>query len=542
MPASAPSATAALTRSSAPAAAMTFAPRYFATWIPAVPRPPDAPITSTQSLDCSPAMSRSMLKATGAWRATTVAAAKSTPSGIGCVHATGTFTYCAYPPQTCRPSMTGNEFAAGGRTNCSVTTRSPGLRALTPGPTAATTPDGSTPSTCGSLIGTAYAPARTTRSSVRFTDTARTSISTSPACGTGVGTSSSRITSGGPNSRMTIAFMAPALRDRVGDEFLRNRLAPLRAQSFLRRKQLGAMARVEHVGVSPVLVHPAPRILPVVVDLAAEDVAPDAPHVLVLAGLAQVLVAEHDVVDALHFERKMIQPRLRPFEAQEHVVIDESLAAVAAVERGDDVVLRAGVDVVRGEQAEHLAVPLDSLFCVLRHDHAVGDALHLRRAALEAHELAGAPQFAVAPVEHVLARRQAFELLHPGNHFHLVAVRVVDAHALAPARLVEVLDAGGAGRLGELFQIAFVVDEKGQADEFRRPEVGYVQVVGGIGAAHVQRARGPLGADHAEAGEELLGFIEAGRLQPSIGEVGDFHERHRRSPLASVLMQILAPH
>jgi len=154
-------------------------------------------------------MSRSMLKATGAWRATAVATGKSTPSGIGCVHATGTFTYCAYPPQTCRPSMTGNEFAAGGRTNCSVATRSPGLRAVTPGPTAATTPDGSTPSTCGSLTGTAYAPDRTARSSVRFTDTARTSMSTSPASGTGVGTSSSRITSGGPNSRMTIAFMAP---------------------------------------------------------------------------------------------------------------------------------------------------------------------------------------------------------------------------------------------------------------------------------------------------------------------------------------------
>src|SRR2546421_2533420 len=136
---------------------MTFAPRYFATWMPALPNPPDAPITSTQSPDFSPAMSRSMLKATGAWRATTVATVKSTPSGMGCVHASGTFTYCAYPPQTCRPRITGNEFAAGGRTNCSVTTRSPRLRAVTPGPTAATTPDGSTPSTCGSLTGTAYA-------------------------------------------------------------------------------------------------------------------------------------------------------------------------------------------------------------------------------------------------------------------------------------------------------------------------------------------------------------------------------------------------
>src|SRR5438876_11491657 len=142
--------------------------------MPALPKPPDAPITSTQSPDFSPAMSRSMLKATGAWRATTVGTGKSPPSGTGCVHATGTFTYRAYPPQTCRPSMTGNEFAAGGRTNCSVTTGSPGWRAVVPGPTAATPPDGSTPSTCGSLIGTAYVPDRTTRSSVRFTDTAWT--------------------------------------------------------------------------------------------------------------------------------------------------------------------------------------------------------------------------------------------------------------------------------------------------------------------------------------------------------------------------------
>src|SRR3979490_1639 len=150
---------------------MTLAPRYFATWIPALPRPPDAPITSTQSPDFNPAMSRSMLKASGAGRPPAVATAQPRPSGIGCVHATGTFTYCAYPPQTCRPSMTGNEFAAGGTTNCSVTTRSPTLRAVTPGPTAETTPEGSTPRTCGSVTGTAYFPERTTRSSVRFTDT-----------------------------------------------------------------------------------------------------------------------------------------------------------------------------------------------------------------------------------------------------------------------------------------------------------------------------------------------------------------------------------
>src|SRR5262249_18359687 len=45
-----------------------------------------------------------------------------------------------------------------------------------------------------------------TVSRVRLTDTAWTLISTSPGPGSGVGTSSSFITLGGPNSRTTIAF------------------------------------------------------------------------------------------------------------------------------------------------------------------------------------------------------------------------------------------------------------------------------------------------------------------------------------------------
>src|ERR1041385_437237 len=56
-------------------------------------------------------------------------------------------------------------------------------------------------------------------------------MSTSSGSGTGVGTSSRRITSGGPNSRMTMAFMA--LRDRVGDEFLGHRFSGERASSYI---------------------------------------------------------------------------------------------------------------------------------------------------------------------------------------------------------------------------------------------------------------------------------------------------------------------
>ena len=70
------------------------------------------------------------------------------------------------------------------------------------------TPDGSTPGVSGSVTRRAYLPARTTVSSVRLTETAWTLISTSPGPGSGVGTSSSFITPGGPNSRITMAFNA----------------------------------------------------------------------------------------------------------------------------------------------------------------------------------------------------------------------------------------------------------------------------------------------------------------------------------------------
>jgi hypothetical protein len=56
-----------------------------------------------------------------------------------------------------------------------------------------------------------------------------------------------------------------------------------------------------------VLVHAAPRIGPVVIDLAAEQMPADAPHVLVLGGVAHVLVAHEHVVHVLHLERDVVE-------------------------------------------------------------------------------------------------------------------------------------------------------------------------------------------------------------------------------------------
>src|SRR5689334_21936033 len=70
------------------------------------------------------------------------------------------------------------------------------------------------------------------------------------------------------------------LPHRVMHELLRRRAAP-RAGELVAADQVGGHAGVEHVGVGPMLVHPAPRVAPVVVDLAAERMPAEPPEMLV---------------------------------------------------------------------------------------------------------------------------------------------------------------------------------------------------------------------------------------------------------------------
>src|ERR1700761_1208219 len=89
----------------------------------------------------------------------------------------------------------------------------------------------------------------------------------------------------------------------VADELLRWSFAPLRAQRFFRLDQVRAVGEIEPVAVSPVLMHPAVRIGPVVVDLAAEHVTANPPHVLILPSRFQIIVTHADVINIRHLER-----------------------------------------------------------------------------------------------------------------------------------------------------------------------------------------------------------------------------------------------
>src|SRR6202040_1152204 len=139
---------------------------------------------------------------------------------------------------------------------------------------------------------------------------------------------------------------------------------------------------VQHVGVGPVLMHAAPRIGPVIEQLAADQMAADAPHMLV-ALLPQMLVADHYVVDVGGLIGQVVEPALVAADAEEGGVVDIVVATVEAVERTDDVGLLPGIELVGAAEAEHLAVPAERLVEILRHYNKMAESLDVRRALLD---------------------------------------------------------------------------------------------------------------------------------------------------------------
>ena len=61
---------------------------------------------------------------------------------------------------------------------------------------------------------------------------------------------------------------------------------------------------------------------------------------------------------------------------------------------------------------------------------------------------------------------------------------------------------------------------------FGLAELGDMEVVRRIGAAHVERVLCAVGAHHAERGQEFLLLVEIGRAQPPIGEIDGFDHGH----------------
>ena len=274
------------------------------------------------------------------------------------------------------------------------------------------------------------------------------------------------------------------------------------------------------------LMHPPPRIGPVIIDLAAEQMAADAPHMLVLAEALEVLVTHEDVVDVLNLERKMVEAGPFVLHAEECVMVDVFGAGVDAAELADDVVRVAGVDIVRAHQAQHVAEPLYG-FAVLRcAHHRVADTFHGRWTLTKPNNLAGTIQRfrpGVDGLAHHLNRRRGCDTMHDLDR---VAVGFSDADALAAPRFVDIFNAGRTGVFGQGVEVVFAGGGPGEAKESRRAFFGDMDVMGGVGAAHIERGRRAPGAHHAEGTQKFFLLVEIRRAKATIGKLSDLDDGH----------------
>src|SRR5260370_11509752 len=257
--------------------------------------------------------------------------------------------------------------------------------------------------------------------------------------------------------------------------------------------------------------------------------AADDPHMLV-ALLLQMLVADHHVVDVGGVERQMIEAALAAANAEKRVMVDIEVAGVQAIKRAEDVALLPGIEFVRAGEAEHLAIPAERLVEVLRHDDEMPEPLDVRRALLDAKELALAAVFVVAGIDRRARHRDRIKQRHAVDDLDLVPVGIGQTHALAAARLVDVLDRRGPLDPRDFFEVFHARGMNGDPDIARLAQFGDMDVRRCVGAAHIEGVLGPIGAGHAELGQKLLLLVEIGRAQAPISEIEGFDRRHDYLP------------
>ncbi len=164
----------------------------------------------------------------------------------------------------------------------------------------------------------------------------------------------------------------------------------------------------------------------------------------------------------------------------------------------------------------------------------MAEPLDVRRALLDPEQLALAAVFVVAGIDWGTLDRDWIQHLHAIDDLDLVSVGICQAHTLPAAGFVDVFDRRGAGDPRDFLEVLQVRRMDGDADVAGLAKFGDMDVVRGIGAAHVKGVPRPVGADHAEISEELLLLVEIGRAQAPISEVEGFDRRHEILPKGTI--------
>src|SRR4051794_15688205 len=131
----------------------------------------------------------------------------------------------------------------------------------------------------------------------------------------------------------------------------------------------------------------------------------------------------------------MVEAGARIPHAKERVVVDIVVAGVDPAELTDDVVLFAGVHVVRTDQTKSLAEPANGLLVLRGAEHGVANSFDAGRTRGDAHDLARPVQRLDAGVDsltHDLDRLHRLDAVHDLDG---ISVGLLQANALAAAGL-----------------------------------------------------------------------------------------------------------
>ena len=170
----------------------------------------------------------------------------------------------------------------------------------------------------------------------------------------------------------------------------------------------------------------------------------------------------------------------------------------------------------------------DRLPHLRRAEHAVPDALDRRRRLPEPHQHAGATQGLGARVHRLSRDGDGRQRLDAVDDLDLVAVRLLEPDPPAAAGLVEALHGGGPRRRRDPPEVVLAGSAVRERQEPGLPLLRHVEMMGGVRAAHVERARRPRRPDQAEVSEELLHDVQVGRPEPDIREILYLDQWHRR--------------
>src|ERR1700730_12410901 len=126
----------------------------------------------------------------------------------------------------------------------------------------------------------------------------------------------------------------------------------------------------------------------------------------------------------------MIEPGLLMRQAEEDMMIDVAIAAVAAIERADDIIFVLDIDVVGTDKSEHFAKPIHRLAKARRHQNAMTDALDVRWSPGQPHQFTGPRERRFAGIELLPLHRNFRHRCDAANHLDLIAVGLAPPNPL----------------------------------------------------------------------------------------------------------------